>query len=879
MVSDIGVGSRSGLPTPGGGSGAPGFTPQLISFGGEVYFAGNGASGLSSGNFELWKSDGTAAGTTSVKEINPSGFGSSPQHFVEYNSKLIFLATDGDNGLELWCSDGTAEGTTLLKDIAPGDADGFITNRTLRGADSPFFTEHNGLLYFIASENTIKELWRTDGTPEGTVKVPGVLSSHFSFYDFSLTSIDGSLYFVDASGNAYASDGTTEGTTLLAPFQYSTYYQFPSQPGLFIQLGDQILLVGNSPEHGNELWTTDGTPEGTRLLKDILAGNAGSSPGLPVEFNGSLYLYGAGMLWSSDGETATPLDLQSPLGEPLSDISDVVVLGDAIYFTAISSETGRELWRTDGTPVGTSLVRDTRLGTASGTFNYLKRVGNKLYFNDGNLQLWESDGTELGTKPIAVAQNGSSDHLAYFDGALYFPAEVDDSGQELWRVDANGAVKLNDFSTDSRGGEPEDFVEFNGLLYFTAHNGAWYRRDLWRTDGTPEGTSLAVDLNGAGRSNVYSLTRFRGELYFAMEDDQTGASLWKSDGTAAGTTQIKVIRPTRTGVATGVFTESNGLLFFTANDGAHGTEVWRSDGTTEGTYLLADITPGPSPSLPTLLTDVYGTLYFVANDEVHGDELWKSDGTLEGTVLVKDFVLGSGGSLIRWIGGYRGGVMVAATTLEYGEEVWVQMPDSRGDYNDDGITDGADFLAWQRSFRSAATPAGSDADGNANGTVDAADLAVWKANYGSVEGPLATAVSMSDASDNVTLVATITFDEQKMAASVPPNTIDEFDAAFASFGDIEAVSLAIPLAYQTIYPTVIHAESSIRHLFRKERNASAPPVLPPWSTDDPQYCSRRTAGPATTAPDLLSTESGRANSAAYESHRSLKRGRTGWHSR
>jgi ELWxxDGT repeat protein len=730
MVRDIKVGNESGLPMTSSGAK---FSAQLFNLDGVIYFAANGGSSLASNNFELWRSDGTAAGTTLVKEINTSiGIGSSPQHFTEYDGSLIFLADDGTNGLELWRSDGTAEGTTLVKNVASTSASGFPMNKALNGADSPFFTEHDGLLYFIAADNNVKELWRTDGTSQGTFKATGVLSAHFSFYDFSLTSINGLLYFIDAGGNAYASDATAAGTSLLAPFSYSTAYQFSSQPGSFVQVGDQILLVGNSSEHGNELWTTDGTPAGTQLFKDIVSGNAGSSPGLPVEFNGGIYFSAAGMLWESDGRTATPLDLKSPLGESLTSVNDVVVLGDAIYVTASTSVTGRELWRTDGTSAGTSLVHDTRPGATSGTFNYLKRVGDKLYFNDGNLQLWESDGTELGTKPIAVAQNDSSDHLAYFDGALYLPAEVDDSGQELWRVDANGAVKLKDFSADSRGGEPEDFVALNGLLYFTAHNGTWYRRDLWRTDGTPEGTSLAVNLNGSGRSNVYSLTRFRGELYFTMEDDQTGVSLWKSDGTAAGTTQIKVIKPTRTGVVTGAFIESNGILFFTANDGAYGTEVWRSDGTTEGTYLLADINPGPSPSLPTLLTDVYGTLYFVANDETRGEELWKSDGTPEGTVLVKDFVPGSGGSAIRWISGYRGGVIVAARTLEYGEEVWTQMPDSRGDYTGDGVTDGADFLAWQRGFGGSVTTPGDGADGNEDGDIDAADLAIWLHGFGTV---------------------------------------------------------------------------------------------------------------------------------------------------
>jgi trimeric autotransporter adhesin len=97
---------------PGAGGSSPG---ALTNFNGTLYFSANdGTHG-----FELWKSDGTAAGTMMVKDINPGAGGSSPGALTNFNGTLYFSANDGTHGFELWKSDGTAAGTTMVKDIAP----------------------------------------------------------------------------------------------------------------------------------------------------------------------------------------------------------------------------------------------------------------------------------------------------------------------------------------------------------------------------------------------------------------------------------------------------------------------------------------------------------------------------------------------------------------------------------------------------------------------------------------------------------------------------------------------------------------------------------------------------------------------------------------
>lgn len=111
--------------------------------------------------FELWVSDGTAAGTRMVKDIHPGANNSlqSNPYFAVMNGRLYFEATDGVNGRELWVSDGTAAGTQMLKDINPGSSNSTPT----------FLTVVNNRLFFAAFRPDVgTELWVSDGTTAGT---------------------------------------------------------------------------------------------------------------------------------------------------------------------------------------------------------------------------------------------------------------------------------------------------------------------------------------------------------------------------------------------------------------------------------------------------------------------------------------------------------------------------------------------------------------------------------------------------------------------------------------------------------------------------------------------------------------------------------------
>src|SRR5262249_32024733 len=141
--------------------------------------------------------------------------------------------------------------------------------------------------------------------------------------------------------------------------------------------------------------------------------------------------------------------------------------------------------------------------------------------------------------------------------------------------------------------------------------------ELWKSDGTAAGTTLVKDIS-AGRSSSYlsRLTNVNGTAFFVANDGTTGSELWKSDGTAAGTTPVKDLNPGNAGYVYGDLTDVNGTLFFTDRDATGKPRLWQSDGTAAGTLPVANLTSFSK-------TNFNGTLFFTADDGVHGSELWR----------------------------------------------------------------------------------------------------------------------------------------------------------------------------------------------------------------------------------------------------------------
>ena len=590
-----------------------------------------------------------------TRAINNQVGGISPLNVLSMGAYVLFSGTTPMDGQELWRSDGTAEGTYLLKDIVPGVGNAVPSSLTRMG----------DVAYFNATTGTEgAELWRSDGTEAGTYLVkdiyPGVTSSGVA----NLTVLGGTLFFRATS------------TSL-----------------------------------GSELWRSDGTAEGTVLVKDINSGSSSSSPSNLTNVNGTLFfscftgLSGTELMKSDGSSSGTVMVKDINPGSGSSAPSNFVVVGDLLYFTASNGSNGTELWKSDGTDEGTVMVKDINPGSGSSSPIGLLAMDGTLYFrattSATGYELWRSDGTEAGTFMVKDLQPGTVSGLTstpfVHNDRLFFSGSDGAQGAELWVSDGTeaGTVMLKDLYPGASSSSPQLFAPFAGQLYFSAFSPLG--RELWKTDGTAEGTVQVKDIYpGTGGSSPSVMTDIGSCFVFAADDGLNGRELWRSDGTQAGTWMIKDSNPDQmASTSFNSFRDVNGTLYFGANNGMLGLELWRSDGTAGGTSLVKDIYSGPIASSPTNMTAVNGGLVFTASTASNGSEIHVSDGTANGTQMLLDIYPGTFSSSANNHLHVGGTVFFSANNGTNGVELW----------KTDGTTGGTVLVKDISSGSSSSSPA------------------------------------------------------------------------------------------------------------------------------------------------------------------------------
>jgi ELWxxDGT repeat protein len=578
---------------------------------------------------ELWKTDGSAAGTVLVRD-----FGESSRVFVErgtpFNGRIVFTV----NG-QPWSSDGTSEDTVQLA--------------TLVGSDRiDFSPARDGLVFIGCTEAAGCEPWRTDGTPQGTFMLK---ETSESLTPHLLGAAQGLAYFFGSRSTRpttlWRTDGTPDGTILLRSDASPSSYKL-------VEAGGSVFLVGST------LWSSDGTPEGTRELGCCADQILGVREGR--------------LVYSAQGEIRTV----SPEGTPAAAgalPAGAVLIGltpsGRVVFSqgttgllfSLPLDTGEQLALPSPLP---SAWPDLPSDLTAGADRWL--FSRKFGANPG---LWQSQGTLESTRLLARLPPPICNTECFpfpmpwamgaVNGANLFYAS-DRAVYALRGQDAAPVELLRPASVSTA-------AEFEGQVLF----GATYESvfSLWRSDGTPQGTARVADLPSADWFNGFA--RSGGRLYFQLGRFNTGTWLWVTDGTAEGTRALRSFAAME-GPQGGGSLPSGRLVFSCSTQDGNGydsgLEPCVSDGTPEGTRLLADLRPDGGGSKPTAFAAFGGAVYFSADDGVHGRELWRTNGTAVGTKLVADFIRGPGSGSPGLLTASSAGLFFQARTLEHGVELW-----------------------------------------------------------------------------------------------------------------------------------------------------------------------------------------------------------------
>lgn len=641
LVKDINTTPTSSTANPLG----------LVASNGLLYFTAADAFG----GRELFRTDGTQAGTWRVKDINtapinadPFNYNSDPGNLTDFKNQMFFTATSGEFGRELWKTNGTEAGTVMVKDISAGSESSNPGNLTVVG----------NTLYFTASNGPNgTELWKTDGTAAGTVMVKDILNGLNSSSIGNLVNFNGTLFFSATDGlngvELWKSDGTAAGTVRVKDIREGAASSSPSQ---LTVAGNTLYFVANDGNSGQEIWKTNGTDAGTIRVSNIVAGSGTGLPQNLTAVNNTLFFTAddgshGREVWKTDGTTASMVkDIVT--GSTSSVPTDLYHYNGKLAFVANDGVNGREVWTSDGTSGGTSMLKNINPYPEGPAPTEFLNIGGTLFFAASNgpdgTELWSTDGTSGNTKMVKnidvnSAASSNPRFLTNLNGTLYFFTSGTSFIEGLWKSDgsADGTTRAAIVRFDTSPSRPDSMIDNNGTLYFIAAGPNDTGRKLFKSDGTAAGTVLVKDI-GLGPMNLgdaIPMTVANGKVFFGGKTPENGFELWVSDGTPGGTHMITDVRP---GPDNGFFaTDVPGRLItlgsrviFIADDGVHENEVWSTNGTAAGTVRLTDM----PMNMQLFDMGVYnGFVYFTYVNRVNGSqqrEIWRTDGTAGGTSKV-----------------------------------------------------------------------------------------------------------------------------------------------------------------------------------------------------------------------------------------------------
>jgi ELWxxDGT repeat protein len=617
-----------------------------------------------SGSFQLIRSDGTNNGTFPVCSSNYRY-----TDMTIHNNILYFVNITApppmtvNNDIELWRSDGTASGTYRLKDINQ------VLNVNYRGSYIQGLTSMGNNLYLFANDGVNGlELWKTDGTTNGTVMVKNADSfppnprTYGSGGDKIIQTIqlNGSLLYFFSTAlygeEIWVSDGTSNGTTMIKDINQATessinLYNFYSNE-LVNSFDDRILLKVNDGFVGEETWQSNGTKNGTEILIDYTKPGSNPSSTFPpypaffgsllipmTKYNGKIYFkvtignyIQINSLLSIDIASKTESSsVLIPHGmESILQLNTKGFVNPGfnytlpIYYYDFNSSTFTTLKTFE-----LSKVIARGLSNPFGHTNFQNKIYcigyDDIYLNDKK-EIWETDGTLANTKKVTFPLLTSEISKIYVNrDKMYIIEGISSSFGKLWYWEGGNSQPVFLRNIDLDNYLPNFACKNDDYVYLISKNSLYQISYNLNTVNTIFNLPNANYFFNNKTSDFYRKAPCPNSFLFFLEKrlpNVTTTELWSFNSSTNQVQYLIDISQCIEATFNDVQIVNNKFYFvnYTTQDGC---QIWRSDGTKEGTFMVGPISSKYKNSKPQSLVNLNNELYFSADDGFHGRELWK----------------------------------------------------------------------------------------------------------------------------------------------------------------------------------------------------------------------------------------------------------------
>jgi ELWxxDGT repeat protein len=448
----------------------------------------------------------------------------------------------------------------------------------------------------------------------------------------------GDRLFFQASNGLWITNGSPQGTVLLR--------QFSSSPNAFMVHNSVVYFVAATEAGSMALWSSDGTVSGTKMVSDVNSGSPNSWFWVTSIVNGRAILANNSgptkvlLSVALIGGAVTTLHTATTTCEYGSFYGESAVAGSTLYVVFNEHDancvlTNQSILSTDGTTTSTRVAVDLVPNSEIENYNYLSALGTSLIFR---------------------ANNGTS-------------------GDELWSFNGTSTVLLKDINVGSGGSNPLPLFTLGSALFFSAQDASGATA-IYRTDGTSNGTALFRSFPAGGNNDWVDIQHFKASSTLAYVAARRSGSapfgeFWRTDGTTANTVALTPWPVEASASLWNAVTDTSGNFYFPGFTTAHGQELFRISGTTIS--LVADIAPGAGSFSPTSLAlGLDGRVYFSSTNNgsgsQNGGDLWSTNGTASGTRRVLGRVLEDGLGIQDRIIPLPGGLVFKAKRPDMGTE-------------------------------------------------------------------------------------------------------------------------------------------------------------------------------------------------------------------